>query len=76
MHTLKYNCLRGLLALSLILGSWRGYVALFEAGKDTPRQIYPYKVCTLPQADQDAITEGIPVRSEKQLAHLLEDYLS
>ncbi len=76
MHKIPRKYLSCLLTLGLILGSWKGYVALFESGKDTPRQIYPYKISSLPQPDQDALSQGIPVRSEKELAHLLEDYLS
>ena len=65
-----------LLALYLILGSWKGYVALFEPGKQEPWQIFSCQVDTLPAADQQAIAQGIPVRNPNQLQQLLEDYLS
>ena len=65
-----------LLAFYVILGSWEGYVALFEKGSDEPRQIFPCPVASLPLLDQQALEEGIIVRNETQLQQLLEDYLS
>lgn len=73
---LKKNALTALLLLSFVLGSYKGYVALFNKGAEEPRQIYPYQVSTLPPADQQALEEGIVVRTEEQLNKLLEDYLS
>jgi len=65
-----------LMALYLVLGTWKGYVALFQQGKSEPRQIFPTQVSSLPPADQQALEEGIVVRSGKKLQQLLEDYLS
>lgn len=65
-----------LIALYLILGTWKGYVALFEKGDKEPIQIYPCTVSTLPDADQQALEQGIPVRNPRALEQLLEDYLS
>lgn len=65
-----------LLAMYLVLGCWKGYLALFEQDASEPRQIYPTKIDTLPQADQDALAEGIIVRNDRRLQQLLEDYLS
>ena len=67
---------RILLALYLILGSWKGYVALFDKGETEPRQIFPTQVASLPPADQLALETGIPVRNKRDLEALLEDYLS
>nr|MBQ8243666.1 BofC C-terminal domain-containing protein [Oscillospiraceae bacterium] len=66
----------GLLALYVVLGCWKGYVALFEPGEEEPRQIFPTQVVTLPQTDQEALEAGIPVRNQRDLEQLLEDYLS
>ena len=76
MHKIYHSCLLFLLALGLYLGSFRGYVALWEEDKTDPRVIYPYKVTSLPPADQRALELGIPVRSDRELARLLEDFLS
>ena len=65
-----------LLALYVILGCWKGYLALFEPGKEEPRQIFPTQVKMLPSADQEALSAGIPVRNQRDLEQLLEDYLS
>ena len=64
------------LALYLVLGSWKGYVALFRRGEAEPWQIFPTSVETLPEADQQAIQGGIIIRNETQLQQILEDYLS
>ena len=64
------------LALYLLLGSWKGYVALFESGKEEPRQIFPCPVSALPEPDQQALEERIPVRNQRDLQQILEDYLS
>ena len=64
------------LALYLILGSWKGYVALFDQGAQEPKQIFPALVEALPQEDQAALNAGIPVRNQRKLQQLLEDYLS
>lgn len=64
------------LALSVIVGSWKGYVALFEPGAQEPKQIFPCPVAALPQQDQQALADGILVRNQRDLEKLLEDYLS
>ena len=64
------------LVLYLLLGSWKGYLALFEKGKEEPRQIFPIKVETLPATDQERLSDGIEARSELELSSLLEDFLS
>ena len=65
-----------LAALYLLLGSWKGYVALFENGQQEPRQIFPCPVSALPEADQQALEQKIPVRNDRDLQKILEDYLS
>ncbi len=73
---MKQKHLAVLLALYVILGSWKGFVALYEADAQEPRQIFPTMVDSLPPADQEALAAGIRVRNERDLAQLLEDYLS
>lgn len=65
-----------LLALYLLLGSWKGYVALFENSKEEPIQIFPCPVISLPEADQQALEAKIPVRNQRDLQQILEDYLA
>ena len=64
------------LMLGFLLGSYKGYLALWEDEDPEPRQIYPLPLASLPQADQDALEQGIHVRNQKALNRLLEDYLS
>ncbi len=65
-----------LLALYLLLGSWKGYVALFEKGQEEPRQIFPCPVAALPEADQKKLEARLPIRNQRDLQQILEDYLS
>jgi hypothetical protein len=65
-----------LLVLGFVLGSFRGYLALWDADRPDPIQIFPCPVSALPEADQDALENGIPARSRMELDRLLEDYLS
>ena len=76
MHRLYQIALSLMLVLGLYLGHFQGYVALWDEDSPNPRVIYPYKVATLPPADQTALEQGIPVRSDRELQQLLEDYLS
>ena len=64
------------LALYLLLGSWKGYVALFDKGSAEPRQIFPCPVDSLPEEDRKALEAGIPIRNQRDLGQALEDYLS
>lgn len=64
------------LALSLTLGSFRGYIALFDRGKTEPRYVYPYPVTLVPEADRAALEAGIRVSDQEELRRLLEDFLS
>ena len=65
-----------LLALFLVIGNWKGYVAVFKANEDEPWQIYPQKVSCLSDDDQEALNRGIVVRNDRDLQRLLEDFLS
>lgn len=73
---MKHRHLAAALALYVVLGSWKGYVALFRQGQEEPWQIFPTTVESLPEADQTALAEGIRVRNDRDLQQLLEDYLS
>lgn len=74
MHKSRY--VSAFLSFVLILGSWKGYVAIFNKGSTEPRQIFPTPVDSLPPTDQQYLAEGILVRNERDLQQLLEDYLS
>lgn len=65
-----------ILLLYVVLGTWRGYIALFDRDAAEPRQIFPNPVSSLPPADQAALEKGIVIRNDRALQQLLEDYLS
>ena len=73
---LKYKNLSLIFILGLILGTYKGYVALFDEGATEPRQIFHYKAESLPPADQIALENGIPVRDMERLEQLMEDFFS
>lgn len=72
----KNHHIAALLALYLVLGTWKGFIALFDGGKPEPRQIFPTAVSSLPEHDQLALEKGIIVRNDRALQELLDDYLS
>ena len=65
-----------ILFLGFILGSFKGYVALWKEGAPDPVQIFPCPVDALPEADRNALEQGIYARSQLELDQLMEDYLS
>lgn len=64
------------LTLAFLLGAKDGYIALWRAGEKDPLTVFPYRVASLPRADQNALNEGIYLASEEELRALIEDYLS
>lgn len=64
-----------LMLLYLVLGTWKGYVALFDRGAQEPRMIYPRPVASLPAEDQAALEDGIVIRNQDQLEQALEKYV-
>ena len=52
-----------------------GYqVVIYQTGRSDPVLMTGVDIRTLPQADQEALAEGIPLQDATALAHLLEDY--
>ena len=73
---MNHSILPALLALYVVLGCWKGHIAIFAGNSTEPWQIFPNKVSSLPAADQEALEKGILVRNDRDLQQLLEDYLS
>ena len=76
MRKAKRTVACSLLAAMFLLGSHKGYLALWKEEKAEPFQIFPVKVDSLPEADQKMLADGIMARSEIELSSLLEDFLS
>ena len=73
---IKKRLFSAIAALYVVLGTWKGYVALFDQGAQEPKQIFPCPVEALPQQDQEALENGIIIRNQRDLQQILEDYLS
>ena len=73
---MKQRFLSAFFAVMFLLGSHRGYLALWKEDCPEPFQIFPLDISDLPEADRKALEQGIPARSETELSSLLEDFLS
>jgi len=60
--------------IGFILKSYEGKAALFREHSDKPYQILDIEVYLLPDADREALEEGIFAESESELRELLEDW--
>ncbi len=60
----------------ILVGAYRGYIAVWTANTPEPAKIFPYAIQSLPLADQKRLEKGIEIRSNEELYHLLQDYLS
>ena len=56
------------------MGIWEGKVAVFLPGTNVPMRITEMPVTSLPNADQQALKDRIPVYDAQELASFLEDY--
>ena len=72
----KYRQLYLTLILGFILGIRGRQIALWPEGGTKPVHVFPYQVEMLPQEAQDALAQGIPIDSIRQLEELAENYLS
>lgn len=69
---------QGYLALIclFLLGTYKGYIALWTDENKQPAKVFPYAVSSLPAADQKRLEKGIKISSAEELYELLQDYLS
>lgn len=58
-----------------IIGIYKGYVAVFKYGSDTPFKITDVPVSTLTEGDILILTKGIKVADDDELTKRLEDYM-
>ena len=71
----KYSIYLTLL-FAFVLGSHNGYIALWEGSDPDPVKVFPYRVSSLPAADQQRLEAGIRLETKEELVKLVEDYLS
>ena len=72
----KRNLACLLLLLSFILGTSRGFVAVWRDDDPQPWLVTDMPVSALPKADQDALEQGIRLPDDMPMAQALEDYCS
>ena len=65
-----------LMLFAFILGTHKGFLAVWKQGENNPCHIFSLKTNSLPQADQEFLNKGIPAPDLNALSRLLEDYLS
>lgn len=73
---MKKKVLSLILCAVCYLGIHNGYLALFDSAVSGPLMVLPYHVQMYPQADQEALQNGIVYNSPQELSRLLEDFLS
>lgn len=62
--------------LSFLLGIHQGNIALWKDDDPEPIRVFPFSASLLPQADRNALAQGIRVENEDALLRLLQDFLS
>ena len=72
----RRNTIITIFVLGYILGSFKGYLALWKDNTPEPVQIFPCPVDSLPEEDRKALEDGIVVRNQRKLEQLIEDYTS
>ena len=63
-------------ALLYTMRTWEGKIGVFRAGASSPYQVLDVYVETLPREEQEKLTAGIPIYSEKQLQSMIDNYTS
>ena len=64
------------LLLLIYLGVYGNQLALWEDSDPKPLKVFHYQLQLYPQADQQALRQGIAITSPSELCQLLEDYFS
>lgn len=59
-----------------LLRDWKGYVAVFRGGEDTPAELTDIETATLNNVDREKLRTGIPAAGKAELLSLLEDFSS
>ena len=73
---MRKNHLVGLvLCLGFLMGIYRGRIALWYNGEQSPSYVLPIPVFILPQEDKNALAQGIRFDSIEDLKGLLDQYL-
>lgn len=58
----------------MVLGDFKGQLALFEAGNTEPVSVFDTYVSSLPPLDRQKLSKGIEVNNKEDLWALLQDF--
>ena len=72
----KYRLQYLALLFTFFLGLREGKIILWQSGSLQPRQVFPYRVETLPPAVRSALEDGIPFASPEEAMETVENFLS
>ena len=64
------------LIFTFLIGTHKGFLALWTQPGGEPQYIFPYSISSLPPEDQKRLETGIRLNDQEALIRLLEDYLS
>ncbi len=73
---MKRETIAFILIISLYLGTYKGNIALWQDGSDTPYQVYPYSSSIYTKIDQNLLKNGIIITDISTIEKYLDDYLS
>lgn len=59
-----------------VLRDWQGYIAVFEASGEVPKQITDIPTDTLNSVDREKLRRGVNAESREALLKLMEDFSS
>ncbi len=72
----KIRILYCILLMTFFIGSYRGYVAVWENNCTEPFKVFPYCIRFFPEEDRKLLENRIPAGTSEELTSLLEDLIS
>ena len=72
----RLHILYCIITLAFLLGTYQGYVELWEGEDPLPVKVFPYSVKLFPEEDRQILEDGIRIRDLPELAARIEDLIS
>ena len=72
----KLTVLYCITLLGLLLGIYKGKVAVWKDNDPKPAKVFPYSARLLPAADRKRLEKGIHFNTKEELTRAIEDYFS
>ena len=70
----RLNIMSGATQPLYVMKEYNGYLAVFEYGSDTPKEVLSVLITDLPEYDQRELSRGLAIYSEQELQQRIEDY--